>query len=247
MWLVDQVLCVVPAKASSTRIPGKNLRPLGGVPLFLWTVRAAIEADIGPVVVSTDRGDAGETIARLALAEGAIVVHRPAELCRDPAEAPDAVLHALGHLRARTRLRPSSVCMLLPTSPFRTAAQIREAVRLHQGTAERPNVVSVGQALRSAFHHKLCLVAGDGAIYFGPPLRDTALANTSVVRDGVLLNGAIWIAATDRLESDRHFSAIGALPYLMDEESGLDIDTEHDFSVARLIAARRTGRAEAVA
>jgi CMP-N,N'-diacetyllegionaminic acid synthase len=236
-----RVLAVIPAKAHSTRLPGKNLLPLGGLPLFLWTVQAALAVEPKmDVVVSTDEGPDGDLIAQVALRAGAFVVRRPPDLCRDPAQMPDVVLHALsasdeGH---------ETVVALLPTSPFRSAQDIQSALALHQVTPTdgfgRPNVVSVTSA-EDFLHHKLCQLA-DGVVRQGPPLRDFHL-RASLTTDGfyanVFLNGAIWIATPERLRRDRHISAIGALPYVMDEESGLDIDSPLDYEVAKAIVARR--------
>jgi N-acylneuraminate cytidylyltransferase/CMP-N,N'-diacetyllegionaminic acid synthase len=58
------ILAIIPARSGSKRVPGKNVRPLGGKPLLLWTVDAAIEAKgrLAPehqldVCLSTDSQD----------------------------------------------------------------------------------------------------------------------------------------------------------------------------------------------
>lgn len=232
---MTRVLFIIPAKGTSRRIaPSKNLRPLAGVPLVVWTIRAAlgVQGYESHVVVSTD----SEEIAELALAEGAEVVMRPPELARDPAEAPDVALHVL---QVHTWKSPDAVCMLLPTSPFRTAEHIADALELHIKHPARPNVLSARDA-DQFLHHKLCTVRGK--IRNGPPLRDVELRIAlwpTRSEQQVLLNGAIWVATPARLAADGHFSAIGAIPYLMDEESGLDIDTPLDFLVAESVVAYR--------
>jgi CMP-N,N'-diacetyllegionaminic acid synthase len=237
---MPRTLFIIPAKATSARIPpSKNLRLLGGVPLVLWTIRAAMEA-AGPedmVVVSTDEGDAGDPIARLAVDAGARAIRRPLMLCRDPAQMPDVALNVLQSYNVAAQI-PETVCVLLPTSPFRGARHIREALALHRRARE--NVLSVGCPLRTALHQKLCLLGANGRIYAGPPLRDPALAETRVVRDGVALNGAMWITTPPQLIRDQHISAMFAVPYVMDDESGLDIDTEVDFRHAEAMLAHRS-------
>lgn len=56
-------LALIPAKAHSCRCPGKNLRPLGGLPLFLHSVHYALHEGFTPVV-STD-SDEVAAICRL--------------------------------------------------------------------------------------------------------------------------------------------------------------------------------------
>ena len=47
------VLVVIPARMASTRFPGKPLVPLLGRPMIEWVYKAAVTADLGPVVVAT--------------------------------------------------------------------------------------------------------------------------------------------------------------------------------------------------
>jgi 3-deoxy-manno-octulosonate cytidylyltransferase (CMP-KDO synthetase) len=50
-----RLVCVIPARIGSTRLPGKPLRLLGGEPLIRRVVRRAMSLDLGaPVVVASD-------------------------------------------------------------------------------------------------------------------------------------------------------------------------------------------------
>ena len=54
-------LAIVPARAGSKRLPGKNLRLLHGKPLICWTLEAALQAQgIDRVIVSTDSAEIAE-------------------------------------------------------------------------------------------------------------------------------------------------------------------------------------------
>ena len=89
---------IIPARGGSVGLPGKNLARVGGVPLIVRAVRAALAAErIGRVVVTTD--DAG--IADAARAAGATVVDRPADLAGSTASSESALLHALDELELR--------------------------------------------------------------------------------------------------------------------------------------------------
>ena len=58
-------LVVIPARAGSKRLPGKNARPLDGRPLLAWTIRAAVACPgLGRVFVSTDSPEYAD-LARL--------------------------------------------------------------------------------------------------------------------------------------------------------------------------------------
>ena len=52
---VGRVLGIVPARAGSQGLPGKNTRRLAGQPMVAWTLEACREATVlDQVVVSTD-------------------------------------------------------------------------------------------------------------------------------------------------------------------------------------------------
>jgi len=59
MVKADDVLILIPARLHATRLPGKPLADIGGLPMIVQVLRRAEEARIGPVVVATD----DETIA----------------------------------------------------------------------------------------------------------------------------------------------------------------------------------------
>ena len=232
-----RILTVIPAKGTSSRIPRKNLQDLGGKPLVHWTIDAAlgVRGFDHYVVVSTDSAE----IARVATNAGAHILERPAELCRDPAEMSDVVLHALDTLEES--VQPDTVCVLLPTSPFRTSQQVEEALALHG--SERCNVVSVcdGRWLRDKLHQGAARIRSVVHDAWWVQRQAGAVASTTIAASTLcLLNGAIWIAAPGRIRTDTMVTPHGAAPYVMDAESGLDIDTPLDLDLARCIAARRS-------
>ncbi|MFJ8697392.1 cytidylyltransferase domain-containing protein [Streptomyces roseolilacinus] len=115
------VLAVIPARGGSKGVPGKNLAPVGGVPLVARAVRACLGARrVTHVAVSTDDPD----IAAVAAGAGAEVVHRPDGLAGDTATSEAAVLHALD-AHASRHGRPADVVLLVQcTSPFLTSGDL---------------------------------------------------------------------------------------------------------------------------
>src|SRR5437764_5752716 len=57
-WAADRrmadILIVIPARMTSTRLPGKPLADIAGEPMIVRVMRRALAAHIGPVVVATD-------------------------------------------------------------------------------------------------------------------------------------------------------------------------------------------------
>lgn len=76
MRLVD---AFIPLKGASERVPGKNMRPFGGKPLFHVIVRTLEQAEtIGRIFIDTDSDAIAESAATLGSVE---VEMRPPELC----------------------------------------------------------------------------------------------------------------------------------------------------------------------
>lgn len=85
------MICVIPARGGSKRLPGKNIRELAGRPVIAWVIDAAADANLfDKIVVSTD----DDHIEQVALHHGAVVVRRPPELCGDVPET-DVLRHAI--------------------------------------------------------------------------------------------------------------------------------------------------------
>lgn len=115
------VLAVIPARGGSKGVPGKNLAPVGGVPLVARAVRACAEAGrVSAVVVSTD----DPAIAEVARAAGAEVVLRPAVIAGDTATSEAAVLHAMDAHEATSGTSTDVVLLVQCTSPFITSEEI---------------------------------------------------------------------------------------------------------------------------
>lgn len=117
-------VALVPARAGSKRIPGKNVRRLGGHPLMAYTLSAARDSGIfSGIIVSTDSPD----VAAVARHYGAEVPFlRPAEFAGDASPDIEWLRHLLETLRAEGRTF-EAFCLLRVTSPFRTAETVRRA------------------------------------------------------------------------------------------------------------------------
>ncbi|WP_031516223.1 acylneuraminate cytidylyltransferase [Streptomyces sp. NRRL F-5123] len=137
------VLAVIPARGGSKGVPGKNLAPVGGVPLVARAVDASRRARrVTGVVVSTD----DPSIAEAARTAGADVVLRPAAIAGDTATSEAAVLHAMDAYEAMTGAEPGStdvVLLVQCTSPFVTAEEIDGVVAaVTEGGADTAHTVA---------------------------------------------------------------------------------------------------------
>ncbi len=81
------VLILIPARMAATRLPGKPLADIAGVPMIVHVLRRAQAADIGPVVVATDSAEVAAVVDK---AGGRAVMTRS-----DHASGSDRIFEAL--------------------------------------------------------------------------------------------------------------------------------------------------------
>ena len=115
------MICIIPARGGSKRIPGKNIKDFLGKPLIAYSIEAALNSKVfSEVIVSTD----DEMIANVAREFGASVpFFRDASLSDDYATSTDVIKDAIG------RVNPgfSDVCCLYATAPLIRAEILKEA------------------------------------------------------------------------------------------------------------------------
>jgi CMP-N,N'-diacetyllegionaminic acid synthase len=226
-----RILCVIPARGGSKGVPGKNLRVVGGKPLFVWTVEQALSARPSmDVVVSTD----DEAIADAARAAGALVPFlRPAELARDTTPTEPVVRHAVDAARAADAA-PDAVMLLQATSPVRLPGTIGRAISQFEATGVDSLVGVVPQA--PFIWREGGADAGPSAAYdvTARPRRQDLTSQTLRYREtGSLYLTRPWVY--DELDN-RIGGRIGL--FVMDELEGIDVDTELDLDVADRTLAR---------
>ena len=118
------ILAVIPARAGSKRLPGKNILPFGGRPLLAWSAALARQcAKVVRCVVSTEDAQ----IAAVARAAGAHVVARPSELAGDESSIIEVIAHA-AEATLRDGVRFDGVMLLQPTNPLRPVAMVERAI-----------------------------------------------------------------------------------------------------------------------
>jgi YrbI family 3-deoxy-D-manno-octulosonate 8-phosphate phosphatase len=111
---------VILARGGSKGVPGKNLRPVGGVSLIGRAVRAGMQAaSQAAVYVSTD----DDEIATEARLFGARIIERPVDISGDTASSEAGWLHALPLIR-RDLPDLENLVFLQCTSPFITGGDI---------------------------------------------------------------------------------------------------------------------------
>lgn len=229
-----RTLALVPARAGSKGLPGKNTRSLGGRPLLSWSILAARACPLVDLVAVTSDG---EDILSVAAAEGAEIIRRPAPLATDDALPKDAALHAIAALAERGEEPFERLVLLQPTSPLRTGADISDCL----ACLDEPNVVSAATACEAEPHPARVLTVGEDGEPRPYRAGDEAWRPRQSLTPAFALNGAVY--AVDI----RAFGAQDGPSFLfgkcrlsvMPRERSVDIDTALDFHLAERLLSDR--------
>lgn len=218
----SHTLCVIPARGGSKRFPRKNVARLAGKPLLAYAVEAALEAGVfARVIVSTEDAE----IARIGELAGADVLARAPVLATDTATTVDVCLSVIDELRAAGGQFSAFAC-LLPTTPLRTADDIRHA---HRVFVERAAdfLMAVTTYAISPFW---ALEEHDG--FLRPRWGREFLVKSQELPQVWVDNGAIYLARIDAFERERTFYGSRLVGYRMPRERSIDVDDAVDLRLA---------------
>lgn len=218
-------LAVIPARGGSKGIPRKNLVTLGGIPLLQYTLEAAAGSDNLNRVVFTS--DDPEMMALAQTAGIEVPFRRPDFLATDDASSVDVVIHALDWLTDHEQYVPDAVVLLQPTCPFRTAADIDEAIAIFDA-GESECLMSVSPVLQ---HPCEMVTRDDGKLVWAvsPP----AAGRRQLFPTYYFINGATYIVTTRFLKDRRRFDDPSAALQVIDPRHGIDIDDSYQLELAR--------------
>lgn len=196
---------------------------LGGKPLINHTIDAARQLfEDSLICVSTD--DAA--IKATAESNGLVVPFvRPAALATDTSGSYEVLLHAVEYYENRGYF-PDVVVLLQPTSPFRTANQINEALQLFSPDVDM--VVSVKES-KSNPYYNLFEEDQDGYLAKSKKAYFTRRQDCPKVWE---FNGAIYIINVGSLKAKPISDFKKIVKYEMDDVTSHDIDTLADFKFA---------------
>ena len=134
---MPSAVALIPARSGSERVPGKNIRPLGGHPLLAYAVATALQAGVFErVVCSTDSGK----IAEVAQRYGADVPFlRPPELATSTSPDIEWITYTLDELGEHYDL----FAIVRATNPFRGPDAFLRGLRQLLATPEADSIRAV--------------------------------------------------------------------------------------------------------
>jgi CMP-N,N'-diacetyllegionaminic acid synthase len=226
-----KMVALIPARAGSKRVPGKNTRLLNGVPLVCYTIAAALQSDVfRRVTVFTD-DDAVWNVDE----PGCWSLYRRKPVSDEQADI-EWVREAL-----TSAPRPMSFAILRPTSPFRTAETIRRAyaqftlpdqtcdsLRAVEPVKQSPYKMWTQAAPCMPIKPLLEGKHADGTPYHSSPTQSLPLVYVQ--------NSSLEMSWTSNVETHGTISGRKIAPFFTEQFEGFSIDTEADWREAEHIA-----------
>lgn len=221
------IVAIIPARAGSKRLPGKNILPLGGKPVIQWTIEQAknIKA-IDLVVVTSD----DKKVIDIANKNNVLAINRPRELSTDTASTVDVIKHVLDYLKV-SGINTKRVMLLQPTSPLRNDEDIIGVIDTMIAKdansivtvceVEHPiqwcNVLPADHSMEEFIKHE----------YKNKRSQDLDVHYR--------LNGSIYLTKTTSFYECSGFMPLGTYSYIMPPSRSIDIDNIIDYQLCILI------------
>ncbi len=231
MYKDKHILCVIPARGGSKRLPGKNIMPFLGMPLISYAIRAAKASKyIDRVVVSTDN----EEIAKVAKEQGAeIPFMRPTELSGDDISALPVIQHAVSKVE-KAGDKVDAIALVQPTVPSVLAHDIDATIeRLFlKGVNSCITVTPIIDPPEWMYRMK-----EDGML---EKYISTIENRSQFVEKLYRANGAVYTMRRETLMDDNKITDTqDCISVLMPRERSIDIDTQADFDMAEMLLTKQ--------
>lgn len=226
-----QVLGLIPARGGSKGIPGKNIKKLGGKELIRYTIEAALAAEgLTELIVSTE----DPAIAEISRKAGAQVPFlRPQELASDTSPTIDTVLHALEYFQEQGQIF-DAVCLLQPTTPFRTSSQIEQALERYRSTGA-DSLISVKEVPHQ-FNPYWIFEAREGTDYLQPAKSGRpVITRRQELPPAYYRDGSIYITSRQVIQAQRTFYGQKLTYCILSRGPHVNLDTMDDWQEAERI------------
>lgn len=225
-----KIIAIIPARSGSKGLPDKNIKIVCGRPLIDYTIKAAIDSEcFETIMVSTD----SKRYAEIAMECGADVPFmRSNTTSGDAAGSWDVVREILKNYEEKMGIIYDYVALLQPTSPLRSAKDIKAAVRM----LDMEHVNSVVSVTETEHPIQWCFpLPTDCSMseYAKSPYNNV---RRQELKKHYQENGAIYLVSANKILSNNYnLYKDKCYAYIMPRERSIDIDSKMDLIVLEAI------------
>jgi len=232
-----KIVAIIPSRANSKGVPGKNMKLLGGYPLVSYTLSAALLCDeIDRVIVTSESETTLKYCRNTAKTIGELgrytSYERNPKMSQDHVQNDEVVVDVVRWLEWKGEAY-DAIVLLQPTSPFRSSADISGALEIYTGNR---TVVSAYKPEHLYHWRQLSLSLPAIPVGHNPKTRQGRQWEED---DEFVENGAIYIVDFSLASRHRCVRVPPFDMFEMDKESSLDINTPADWSRAEAIIASK--------
>lgn len=225
-YLVVKHIAIILARGGSKRLPRKNTIDFYGKPMLAWTVEAALQSNqYDHVLVSTDDPETAE----IAREFGADVPFLRVSEAGDFAPSSDATIAALKQAEHYWGESFDFVSQLMANCPLRDAEDIKAAVGNFSNLQAESQISSFQFGWMNPWWAAKLDAKGKPDYLFS----DARSVRSQDLPSLHCPSGAIWIAASAVLKSERTFYVPNHIFYSLSWMSAMDIDDADDLEVAK--------------
>ena len=219
-----RILYLIPARAGSKGLPGKNTKLLGNKPLIAYSIEFALGLmnSEDKLCISSDDEDVLSIAAGMGIN---VPFKRPGELATDSTTSYEVIMHALNFYEQTGRYF-DAVLLLQPTSPFRIKDDFYNLLGTYSNDIDM--AVSVKQSKENPYF-SLFEENEDGYLNKSKEGNFTRRQDAPIV---YAFNGSLYLMNTASLKAKTlgEFKKIKKI--IMPEERSIDIDTFADWNLA---------------
>lgn len=214
-----KIVALVPMRHHSQRVPGKNIRPLAGKPLFEYILQAlSVCPEIAEIVVDTDSSVIADALATRF--PNVRVLERPLHLRGDNVPMNEILVYDTSQVEADFYLQTHS------TNPLLSSATIQLAIKTFLDHYPAYDSLFSVTRVQTRLWDQLCR-----PINHNPAI----LLQTQDLPPVYEENSNIYIFTRQLLLARRNRIGERPLMFEIDAAEALDIDTELDFKFAEVM------------
>ena len=214
-----KTLAIIPARKKSKRLPGKNHKTLGGIPLFMHSVNYARSNSkiIDDIIITTD----DPVIIDLAQKEDLPLIRRPQNFATDTSSTVEAIQHTLDNVNKKYEF----IILLQPTNPLRPENLLKDSWKIFlEKKAESLFCVSRN-------HQKFGRIENDAFQPFNYEFGQRSQDLEPLYYE----NGLLYITKSEMLAEGKLMDE-KSYPFVIDHPfADVDIDEETDFEYAEYL------------
>ncbi|MBR6438149.1 MAG: acylneuraminate cytidylyltransferase family protein [Bacteroidales bacterium] len=226
---MKKILFVIPARGGSKGIPGKNIKPMGGIPLICRSIDIARKfVDDKDICVTTDSDEIINVVRQHGME---VPFKRPDYLATDTASSYDVLIHAVDFYKGNG-IDYDWMVLLQPTTPFRKEEDIQKMIDMMSDDLDM--VVSVKQAETNPYYN--CYAVNEQGYLQKFIKTPGAGYGRQAVRPVIYeKNGSVYVIKIDSLRKQKINEFEKVKYYEMDKVYSIDLDEPLDWIFAEAV------------